>query len=110
MPLSLDAPGDPLHAWSGFTTVIWQCHPESRGTLEIRSADPDESPRIRPNYMSHERDRKVMVEGVRIAREIHARAPFSDLAEAEVLLGPEVRTDEQVLDGMAPRRTPSGLR
>jgi choline dehydrogenase len=105
MPLSLDAPGDPLHAWSGFTTVIWQCHPESRGTLEIRSADPDESPCIRPNYLDREHDRKVMVEGVRIAREIHDRPPFRDLAEAEILLGPEIRTDEQILDGI--RRTGS---
>jgi choline dehydrogenase len=100
MPLSLDAPGTPLHAYSGFTTVIYQCHPESRGSLEIRSADPDESPRIRPNYLAHEHDRKVMVEGVRIAREIHERAPFRDLADAEVLLGPEVRTDAQILDGI----------
>ncbi len=100
MPLSLDAPGSPLHAWSGFTTVIWQCHPDSRGTLEIRSADPAEPACIRPNYLSHERDRKVMVEGVKIAREIHAAAPFRDLAEAEVMLGPEVRTDEQILDGI----------
>jgi choline dehydrogenase len=100
MPLSLDAPGDPLHAWSGFTTVIWQCHPESRGTLEIRSPDPHDQPRICPNYMSVEHDRKVMVEGVRIAREIHARPPFRDLTDSEILLGPDVRTDEQVLDGI----------
>ena len=100
MPLSLDAPGTPLHAWSGFTTVVWQCHPESRGTLEIRSADPTESPRISPNYLSHEHDRKVMVEGLRMAREIHARPPFCDLADAEVLPGPDAQTDEQILDAI----------
>ena len=105
MPLSLDAPGTPLHAWSGFTTVIWQCHPESRGTLEIRSPDPNEAPRICPHYMAHEHDRKVMVEGVRIAREIHARPPFRDLIDREILLGPDIRTDEEILDAV--RRTGS---
>ncbi len=105
MPLSLDTPGQPLHRWSGFTTVVYQCHPKSRGTIEIRSADPYEQPRICPNYLSHEHDQKVMVEGVRIAREILDRPPFRDLAEAEVLLGPDVRSDEQILDGI--RRTAS---
>ncbi len=98
MPLSLDKPGDPLHRYSGFTTVVWQCHPESRGTLEIRSADPAEAPRIRPNYLGHEHDRKVIVEGFRIAREIHARPPFSTLCDAEIVPGPEVRTDADALE------------
>jgi choline dehydrogenase len=97
MPLSLDRPGEPLHRYSGFTTVLWQCHPHSRGTLEIRSADPEEPPRIRPNYLAAEHDRKVMVEGVRIAREIHARPAFRRLTEAEIMPGPEVRTDEDAL-------------
>jgi choline dehydrogenase len=98
MPLSLDAPGMPLHAWPGFTTVVWQCHPQSRGTLEIRSPDPAEQACIRPNYLGHEHDRKVMVEGVRIARAIQAKAPFRDLVDAEVVPGPAVGTDEQILD------------
>ena len=97
MPLSLDKAGEPLHPFSGFTTVLWQCHPQSRGSLEIRSADPAEAPRIRPNYLSAEHDRKVMVEGVRIAREIHGRPAFRRLTEAEILPGPEVQTDEDML-------------
>src|SRR5208337_4998283 len=40
MPLSLDRPGAPLHRFPGFTGVVWQCHPESRGRLSIRSRDP----------------------------------------------------------------------
>jgi choline dehydrogenase len=98
MPLSLDMAGRPLHPYSGFTTVIWQCHPESRGALEIGSADPAEAPLIRPNYLAAEHDRKVMVEGARIMREIHERPAFGRLCEAEVLPGPEVQTDAQVLD------------
>lgn len=94
----LDRPGDPLHRCSGFTTVIWLRHPESRGTVEFRSADPTEAPRIRPNCPSHAHDRKVVVEGVRIGREIHASPPFRDLTDAEILPGPEVRTDGEALD------------
>lgn len=97
MPLSLERPGEPLHPYSGFTTVFWQCHPESRGSLEIRSADPAEQARIRPNYLSSEHDRNVMVDGLRIAREIHDRPAFRRLTDAEVLPGPGVATPEDAL-------------
>jgi choline dehydrogenase len=46
MPLSVDKPGDPLHRYSGFTASLWQCHPQSRGRIGIRSADPRAALRI----------------------------------------------------------------
>ena len=48
MPLSVDKPGDPLHRFSGFSASAAQCRPLSRGTVEIRSADPLAPPRIVP--------------------------------------------------------------
>ena len=71
MPLSVDKPGDPLHRFSGFTASMWQCHPVSRGRLAIRSADPFDVPLIEPRYLSAELDRKVVVEGVKMLREIY---------------------------------------
>ena len=56
MPLSVDGPGQPLHRYSGFTTVVWQCHPLSRGSLEIQSANPLDPPRIQPNYLQDPHD------------------------------------------------------
>ena len=44
MPLSVDKPGRPMHRYPGFTTSFWQCHPESRGHIEIASADPSCGP------------------------------------------------------------------
>ncbi len=64
MPLSVDKPGTPLHRYSGFTTSFWQCHPESRGSVQIATADPLADPRIRTNYLSAEKDQKVIVEGI----------------------------------------------
>lgn len=98
MPLSVDKSGEPLHRYSGFTTVAWQCHPESRGTLQIASADPTESPRIQPNYLSAEMDRKVMTEGVKIMREIHNQPAFARITDAEVIPGEATQTDEQILE------------
>ena len=100
MPLSTDKPGEPLHDYAGFTTAIWQCHPHSRGRLRIRSTDPTESPHIEPNYLADERDQQVMVEGIKIVREIHAQPAFRELWDEEVIAGAKVRTDEEILDAI----------
>ncbi len=100
MPLAVDKPGAPLHDYSGFTTAVWQCHPRSRGRVQIRSADPGEPPRIDVNYLADPHDQKVMVEGVKTVREIHATAPFRELWDEEVVAGPEARTDAEILDAV----------
>jgi choline dehydrogenase len=98
MPLSVDKPGAPLHRYSGFTAAAWQCTPSSRGSVRIRSADPFDAPRIETHYLSTDLDRKTLVAGIRKLREIYAQPAFRDLWEAEVLPGPEVATDPQILD------------
>ncbi|MBD3624824.1 MAG: GMC family oxidoreductase N-terminal domain-containing protein, partial [Rhodobacteraceae bacterium] len=100
MPLSVDKPGTPLHRYSGFTTSLWQCHPESRGSIQIRSTDPHDDPIIRPNYLSAQRDRDVVTEGVRIVREIYRQPAFRDRWRREVVPGDDVQTDEQVLEAV----------
>lgn len=98
MPLSVDKPGDPLHAYSGFTAAVWQCHPDSRGRLAIRSADPLQAPRIEPNYLSEDRDRRTIAAGLAMLREIYAQPSFRDLWEAEVQPGPAARDERALLD------------
>jgi choline dehydrogenase len=98
MPLSVDKPGDPLHAYSGFTAAVWQCHPSSRGSVRIRSADPFTDPRIAANYLAEEIDRRTLVAGIGMLREIYRQPSFRDLWEAEVLPGPAAGDDAALLD------------
>lgn len=98
MPLSVDKPGAPLHPYSGFTAAVWQCHPASRGRVRIRSADPLDAPRIESNYLAEESDRRTLVAGVRMLREIYRQRPFRDLWDVEVLPGPAAKTDGELLD------------
>jgi choline dehydrogenase len=97
MPLSVDKPGEPLHRYSGFTTAAWQCVPESRGRVAIRSADPLAAPRIETNYLATQADRDALVGALRIAREIYAQSPFRELWDEEVKPGPAVTTDAELL-------------
>jgi len=98
MPLSVDKPGDPLHSYSGFTAAVWQCHPASRGSVRIRSADPLADPRIDANYLAEDLDRRAIVEGIRMLREIYSQPSFRDLWEAEVLPGQDAKDDKTLLD------------
>lgn len=98
MPLSVDKPGDPLHAYSGFTASAWQCHGQSRGHLAIRSTDPFEQPRIEPNYFAEDIDRKTLVGGLKILREIFRQRSFRDLWDVEVVPGEAVNTDAGLWD------------
>ena len=100
MPLSVDKPGAPLHRYSGFTTSFWQCHPESRGSVRIASADPLADPAIRTNYLSAEKDRKVVVEGIRMVREIYRQPAFRQRWQREVIPGAEHQSDAEVLEAV----------
>jgi choline dehydrogenase len=77
--------------------VVWQCHPESRGRLRIRSDDPAADPLIEPNYLAAGIDRKVMVSGLKMLRDIYRQPAFRDLWEAEFSPGDAVQTDDEIL-------------
>jgi len=98
MPLSVDRPGSPLHAYSGFTASAWQCHGKSRGRLAIRSTDPFEQPRIDPNYFAEEIDRKTLVAGLKILREIYQQKSFRKLWDVEMVPGKVSSTDDGLWD------------
>jgi choline dehydrogenase len=98
MPLSVDKPGDPLHSYSGFTASVWQCHGKSRGRLAIRSTDPFDQPRIEPNYFAEEIDRKTVVSGLKILRDIYRQKSFRGLWDKEMVPGEAVGSDAGLWD------------
>jgi choline dehydrogenase len=66
--------------------------------VRIRSADPLAAPRIETNYLQESVDRKTLVAGIRMLREIYRQPPFRELWEAEVLPGPAAQGDAELLD------------
>ena len=69
---------------------------ESRGTVTLRSADPAEPPRIQPNYLERDADRKTMIAGVRIVRDIIGQPALAAYRGRELAPGEAVRSDEDV--------------
>lgn len=97
MPLSVDRSGKPLHKYSGFTAAAWQCHPQSRGHVEIASLNPGVDPKVSPSYLSEEIDQQTLVEGIKMLRDIYKQPAFSNLWDEEMIPGKEVHTDEEIL-------------
>jgi choline dehydrogenase len=98
MPLSVDKPGEPLHRYSGFTASVWQCRAASRGQLAIRSSDPFDQPRIDPNYFAEQIDRKTIVAGMEMLRDIFRQKSFRDLWDIEMAPGEAVGTGAGLWD------------
>lgn len=95
-PLSLERFGEPLHGFPAFTASVCDLRPQSRGTVEIRSALADAAPIIRPNYLSHEADLKVAADAIRLTRRIAAAPALARFEPVEYLPGASLQTDEEL--------------
>jgi choline dehydrogenase len=94
---STDKMGESLHKFSGFTASICQLRPESRGSLQIRSADPTVAPEIRVNYLASETDRKANVDSLKRLRQIMHAPAMRDYLLEEVEPGAKLTTDDELL-------------
>jgi choline dehydrogenase len=97
-PFSADRPQDGLHPWSGFTTIVYQLRPESRGEIKLRTPDPGDPPAVHPNYLATETDRRTIVDGLKLLRRLLAGPQLARLVEREMLPGAEVASDAALLD------------
>ncbi|HLA64526.1 MAG TPA: GMC family oxidoreductase N-terminal domain-containing protein [Rhodothermales bacterium] len=70
--------------------------PASRGRVTLRTADPLAAPAIDPNYLAEQGDVDVLVEGVRIARQIAAQPAYRGLLAAELKPGPRLGRDSDL--------------
>ena len=87
-----------LDDFPGVTVAPWVQRPESIGYIRAKSADPFEAPAIQPNYFSHETDRRLSLAGMRIARDLMQTPEFASHVEREELPGPDVNTEDEMLD------------
>jgi choline dehydrogenase len=72
----------------------------SRGTVRLRSRDFRDRPKVDPRYFTDPdgHDERVMLAGIRLAREIAAQAPLKEWIGRELAPGPEVTSDDELLD------------
>jgi choline dehydrogenase len=95
-PLSLDAFGEPLHNFPAFTASVCNLNPTSRGSVTITSPHFADAPKIAPNYLSTEADRKVAADSLRVTRRIAAQPALARYQPEEWKPGVQYQTDEDL--------------
>lgn len=79
---------------------VYRVRPASRGEVQLRSADPLQAPAFIPNYLEAQEDIEAMLSGMRILRSILKTEPMAARIVKELVPGPEVATDQQLIDFM----------
>ena len=75
---------------------VWLCHPRSRGTVGLRSADPEDDPVIAHRVIGEKADVDGLVKGIGLIREIFAAPAMRPYVVAEVAPGADVRSDDEL--------------
>jgi choline dehydrogenase len=87
-----------LEREDGMTVAVCPVRPDSRGTIMARSADAAEKPLITPNYLSDPADIRVLTAGVGFTRAIFSSPAIAEHSVVETLPGPDVTSDDGLLD------------
>lgn len=87
-----------VEANHGFTLRVGPVNPESRGEITLRSADPSQAPKIQANYLETEFDRRTMIAGIRMTREVIGQKAFDPYRGKELAPGPERMSDAELVE------------
>ncbi len=79
------------------TARIGVLHPQSRGWVRLRSANPLDLPRFRFNMLTETADVDAMVRALELSRELYAQTPMREQIAAELMPGPAVRSKADVV-------------
>ena len=89
--------GRGVDTFSGFMLGSTPLHPDSRGSVHVRSSDATEPPTIRANYLSETTDIETALYGVKMLRRIAEQPKFQGLIAEEIRPGSRVDTDEALI-------------
>ncbi|WP_077000129.1 GMC family oxidoreductase [Variovorax sp. KK3] len=90
--------GAGIDPWSGFSIGGFVLYPASRGSIHCASADPKAPPRIQPNYLAEEADRRATVDLLKLVRRIAHQKSLGKVVIAEQRPGAGATADGALLD------------
>jgi choline dehydrogenase len=91
------------HPFPGISISPVHLAPEGRGSVRLRNSDPLAPPEIRFNFLRSESDMRVMIAGVRIARNIARQQALQQLMVEETAPGVATHSDEQIAEDVRRR-------
>ena len=96
LPIAVRYDGQAASEGHGFQAHIGPMRSPYRGAVTLRSAKPEDSPKITFNYMSTEKDWIDFRRGIRLTREIFAQEAFRPFVKHEIQPGVALQTDAQI--------------
>jgi len=96
-PLSLDAFGEDLHPFPAMTVSVCNLNPGSRGSVLIQGPEPALPPRIAPNYLTTDDDRRVAAASLRQVRHIMGQAALAHHAPEEYRPGLAYQSESELI-------------
>ena len=98
IPALLDDHGRHRLPGYGYTLHACMLRPQSRGAISLKSADPAAKAVIQANYLSDAQgyDLKMLIEGVKLSREIFAAKAFDAYRGEEIFPGDAVQGDADI--------------
>ncbi|MDC1111166.1 choline dehydrogenase [Alphaproteobacteria bacterium] len=82
----------------GITCTVNQNLPESKGSIHIKSNDPEEFPSIKYNFLSSQLDKDTLVAGVKLIRNLMKTESMKEFVNDEIQPGFEISTDDDILE------------
>ncbi len=98
LPIAVRYDGTAPEGGHGYQVHIGPMYSDARGHVRITSTDPQAAPSIVFNYLSTEQDKREWVEAIHTARKILAQEAFGEYSSGEISPGPDVDTDEKILE------------
>lgn len=96
LPIAVRYDGKAAAEGHGFQAHVGPMRSKSRGTVTLRSPDPEAAPVIRFNYMSHPDDWDEFRKCIRLTREIFGQAAMASHVKHEIQPGPGVQSDAEI--------------
>jgi choline dehydrogenase len=87
-----------LDDFPGMSCGSRQQRPHSAGHVRLRSPAPKVDPIVQPNYLAHATDQQVIVLALKLARRLMATQAMAPYFSHETVPGPQVVTDDELLD------------
>ena len=97
MAVAASYDGSKSYPGHGYQSHLDIMRPTSRGRVQLASADPRRAPSIVFNYLQTESDRREVIDGLRLTREILAQNALEPYDGGEISPGADVKSDEEVL-------------
>ncbi|MCO5063534.1 MAG: GMC family oxidoreductase N-terminal domain-containing protein [Rhizobiaceae bacterium] len=92
-----------LSPLSSFGVAVHLMHPESRGSVRIKSASAEVPPEIRFNFFLSERDHQSALIGQRINRQIMSMPAMRPFIVKELSPGPDCNSDDELVENFRKR-------